>query len=119
MSVGCQGLPVCPLSGQRAPCQVLETNFPFLRPTLPLPLFLASPGVRGVLGARQDKFGWVGTTEVTGISRRREVGAPVVTPDLLSGNDHFPALHYFKKEKLSSFSTSSFCSSWVQCELFG
>ena len=91
MSVGCQGLPVCPLSGQRAPRQVLETNFPFLRPTLPLPLFLASPGVRGVLGARQDKFGWVGTTEVTGISRRREVGAPVVTPDLLSGNDHFPA----------------------------
>ena len=119
MSVGCQVLPVCPLSGQRAPRQVLETNFPFLRPTLPLPPFLASPGVRGVLGARQDKFGWVGMAEATGISRRREVGEPVVTPDLLSGDGHFPVLHSFKKEKPSSFSTSSFCSSRVQCELSG
>lgn len=93
MSVSCQVLPVCPHSGQRAPHQVLETNFPFLHPTLPLPSFLASPGVRGVLGDRQDKFGWVGTPEVTGISRHREVGAPVVTPDLLSGSDHFPVLH--------------------------
>ena len=119
MSVSCQFLPVCSVSGQRVPHQVLETNFPFFRPTPPLPPFLASPGDRGVLGARHDKFGWVGTAEVPGISCRREVGTPVGTPDLLSGNDHFPVLHYFKKEKLSSFSASSFCSSWVQCELSG
>ena len=59
MSVSCQVLPVCPHSGQRAPHQVLETNFPFLHPTLPLPSFLASPGSEGSWGTdKTNLVGW-------------------------------------------------------------
>lgn len=66
--------------GSANPCQSAARSFlsvPFLargsptkswRPTFPssvlpclCPPFLASPGDRGVLGARQDKFGWAGT----------------------------------------------------------